>query len=107
MSIPTADELAELHKQAQRRIHSLTSARDLADSARRKIGESGNGDPVLSGLARLLLVAIEGAQEEAEANELRARNRARDAWAAKQVAADVAAANRAAELEDQRNRRRM
>ncbi len=96
MSIPTADELAEAHKAVQRRIHALSSAHDLADSALIKIIEGDPNNVVLRGLALLLLDAVDLAKIDAVAAEVVARDRARDAWAAEQIAADVASANKAA-----------
>jgi hypothetical protein len=96
VSVPTADELAEAHRDAVRRIHSLSSAHDYADSALIKITEGDPHNVVLRGLALLLLDAVDLAKIDAVAAEEVARDRARDAWVAEQVAADVAATNKAA-----------
>ncbi len=95
MSVPTTEELAAFHRAAQRRVHSLTDALNLASSAAQKVNDANLRDPLLAGLQDLYLSALVAAHEGAVTGEKLAADRARDAWAAEDMAQQIAEANRA------------
>jgi len=95
VSVLTAAELAEFHRIAQRRVHSLTDALNLATSAAQRVNDANLRDPLLAGLQDLYVSALVAAHEGALTGEKLAADRARDAWVAESTARQIAEANRA------------